>query len=66
MIVKCGDDLRQELLAYQLLLQFQVCCTPLSLVMPAWNYFSIVYYLLLEFLLMMQAKVSTPFPRPNL
>lgn len=24
MIVKCGDDLRQELLAYQLLLQFQV------------------------------------------
>lgn len=25
MIVKCGDDLRQELLAYQLLLQFQVC-----------------------------------------
>ena len=24
MIVKCGDDLRQEQLAYQLLLQFQV------------------------------------------
>lgn len=24
-IIKCGDDLRQELMAYQLLVQFQVC-----------------------------------------
>lgn len=38
MIVKCGDDLRQELLAYQLLLQFQVC----TIVCMAGLYFVLV------------------------
>ena len=41
MIVKCGDDLRQELLAYQLLLQFQVstmvCMAGLSFTCGASN-----------------------------
>ena len=27
-IIKCGDDLRQELLAYQVLKMLQVQCTP--------------------------------------
>jgi len=29
-IVKCGDDLRQELLAYQVLQQLQVCAASLE------------------------------------